>query len=182
MRDDVVLDEQIEQLMHPFVPDAADCIDPDRGWVPRRRSPLKWRRPGGLVSRLSIRPRGGCARQPRIGRQTSSRCLRQHRHQHLQPVLVERGPPCAPMASRQRVLPPLCPQVRWLPQSRCQQEGDHRCRPQADRHHFKTCWPPAGLLGSRRRLSPPAWIPTKNDVASSPNSKPKDLGSPEPAA
>ncbi|WP_446670492.1 IS110 family transposase [Mycobacterium tuberculosis] len=26
--------------------------------------------------------------------------------------------------------------------------------------------------------SPPAWIPTKNDVASSPNSKPKDWGSP----
>ncbi|EFP50610.1 LOW QUALITY PROTEIN: transposase, partial [Mycobacterium tuberculosis SUMu011] len=51
-----------------------------------------------------------------------------------------------------RVLPSPGPQVRWLPQSRCQQEGDHRRRPQADRHHLARAGHRPALPGSRRRL------------------------------
>ncbi len=70
------LDEQIEQLMHPLCPTRADCIDRDRGGCLGDGASLKsapTRRPGS--PRLSIWLVGAAVpRQPRIGRQTPSRC------------------------------------------------------------------------------------------------------------
>ncbi|WP_178135374.1 transposase [Mycobacterium tuberculosis] len=128
------LDEQIEQLMHPFcarreliasipgigVGASATVIseigaDP-AAWFPSAEHLASWVRlcPGNHES---------AGKRHHGARRTGN--------QHLQPVLV---------------------QVRWLPQSRCQQEGDHHRRPQADRHHLARAGHRPASPGSRRRL------------------------------
>ncbi|WP_196106785.1 transposase, partial [Mycobacterium tuberculosis] len=176
------LDEQIEQLMHPFcarreliasipgigVGASATVIseigaDP-AAWFPSAEHLASWVRlcPGNHES---------AGKRHHGARRTGN--------QHLQPVLVE----CAWAAVRTDGY------LREYYRRQVRKFGGFRS-PAANKKaiiavahkliviiwHVLATGRPTRI--SAPTTSPPAWIPTKNDVASSPNSKPKDWGSP----